>query len=165
MIYSAIVKGAGLEEGQWVISPQYTRDDGSPAPDQPALAANGIKPATNDVVLCAESQNSFDHSTFRKFDDNSGACPIIIATFEQMLTLLVKLTLGAGTDFMLLGDATKTELQKIVDQLTQLKNDFSSWTPVPNDGGAALKTKLTAGFNTKPSANLSSILSQNHKLD
>jgi hypothetical protein len=165
MIYSAIVKQAGLVEGQWIVTPQYTRIDGTPAPELTALAANGIKPANNDMVLCAESINSFDHGTSRIFDDNAGACPLIIATFEQLLTLLVKLTLGTGTDFMLLGDTTKTQLQKIVDQLTQLKSDFSTWTPVPNDGGAALKTKIAAGFNTKPSADLSQILSQNHKLD
>jgi len=32
---------------------------------------------------------------------------------------------------------------------TQLKTDFNAWTPVPNDGGAALKTILSAGFLTK----------------
>ena len=165
MIYTAKVTGTGLIEGQWKIAPQYSRDDGSDAPEQIALASNGIKPATNDLVLCVESRNAFDHEPFRIFDDNGGACPVIIATFEQLLTLLVKLTLGTGTDFMLLGDTTKMQLQKIVDQLTQLRNDFNTWTPVPEDGGAALKTKVTAGFLTKPSADLSSILSQNHKLD
>ena len=165
MIYSAVVKGAALIAGQWTVTPQYTRVDGTPAPDIIALSANGIKPIANDIVLCVESINSFDHGTSRVFDDNAGACPIIIATFAQLLTLLVKMTLGTGTDFMLLGDTTKTELQKIVDQLTQLKSDFSSWVVVPNDGGAALKAKVAAGFNTKPSANLSNILSQNHKLD
>ena len=31
----------------------------------------------------------------------------------------------------------------------QLKTDFSSWTPVPSDGGAALKAILAAGIGLK----------------
>lgn len=32
---------------------------------------------------------------------------------------------------------------------TQLQTDFTAWTPVPNDGGLALKTILLTGFLTK----------------
>jgi hypothetical protein len=64
-----------------------------------------------------------------------------------------------AAEAMVLGTTLKGELQKIVDQLTQLALDFSTWVPVPNDGGAALKTQVTAGFLTKPSAILLSILS------
>ena len=38
------------------------------------------------------------------------------------------------------------DLEKL---LSQLKTDFTAWVPANNDGGAALKTKLTAGFLTK----------------
>ena len=43
------------------------------------------------------------------------------------------------------------------DLFNQLKTDFNSWTPVPQDGGLALKTILSAGFLTKviPSSNVS----------
>jgi hypothetical protein len=68
--------------------------------------------------------------------------------------------IGAGaSEAMVLGNTLKTELQKVVDQLTQLNADFTAWVPVPNDGGAALKTVLGTGFLTKPQALLTSILS------
>lgn len=48
-----------------------------------------------------------------------------------------------GTDFVALA-------QKVSDQLTALKNAINGWTPVPNDGGAALKTALATLFTTWP---------------
>lgn len=49
-----------------------------------------------------------------------------------------------------------TKLQELTDRLndledlfTQLKTDFSGWTPVSNDGGAALKAVLSAGYLTQ----------------
>jgi len=38
---------------------------------------------------------------------------------------------------------------------TQLKTDFNAWTPVPHDGGLALKTILISGFLTKTVPNSS----------
>lgn len=40
--------------------------------------------------------------------------------------------------------------QKVASQLTALKDAISNWTPVANDGGAALKTALTALFTDWP---------------
>ncbi len=44
----------------------------------------------------------------------------------------------------LLGGPDATELVAWQSAFTQLANAFTSWTPVPNDGGAALKTILSA---------------------
>lgn len=45
-----------------------------------------------------------------------------------------------------------TKLKEVVDELqsdiTTLKNVFSTWTPVANDGGAALKTAATTWYST-----------------
>ena len=117
MIYSATVKQAGTDTGTWIVTPLYTRVDGKPAPDIIALAANGLEPVAGDIVLCAESINPFDHSSVRSFDDNGGACPVIIATFAQLITTLCdvvikgKVTLGAGSSKMVLGDALATWAQ------------------------------------------------------
>ena len=48
---------------------------------------------------------------------------------------------------------------------TQLNTDFTSWTPVPQDGGLALKTILSAGFLTKtiPSSSDSDFENENVK--
>ena len=69
------------------------------------------------------------------------------------------LALLDGTEHFILGDTAKTELQKNINALTQLQADFTSWTPVANDGGAALKTLLTNGFLNETLANLTNILS------
>lgn len=117
MIYSATVIRTGLETGTWVVSPAYTRNDGQPAPDILALSADKIVPAVNDIVLCAESINPFDHSSVRSFDDNGGSNPIIIATFSELFTTLCnmivkgKMTLGTGTMKMVLGDPLQTWAQ------------------------------------------------------
>lgn len=37
-----------------------------------------------------------------------------------------------------------SEFKKLIDDVNQLKNLFTSWVPVPSDGGAALKTIITS---------------------
>lgn len=66
----------------------------------------------------------------------------------------------SASESFVLGDELKTQLQKNIDALTQLQTDFTSWTPVPNDGGAALKTILGTGFLTESLASLTNILSE-----
>lgn len=172
MIYAAIVRGEGQTAGTWMVAPQYTRIDGTDAPEIEALALNGLEPETGDVVFCAEGINDFSQSMQMIFNDNGGAFPLIIASLEQVLVFSLtsmqikgKVKLGDGGEKMVLGDTIKSQLQKIIDQITQLRTDFSSWVVVPNDGGGALKTQIAAGFATKPDADLSEILSDNHELD
>jgi hypothetical protein len=50
---------------------------------------------------------------------------------------------SAAADFVALAS-------KVTTQLEALKEAFEDWTPVANDGGAALKTILTALFSTWP---------------
>lgn len=166
MIYSAKVVKAGDLTGQWIVSPQYTRVDGKPAPDQTALSGNGIKPVSGDIVLCADSQNSFDHSTFRIFDDNAGAFPIIIAVFSQLLTMDLdvtitgKVTLGTGSQKMVLGD------------------DLQTWAQAKDAEIAALYAWAATGVAPGPSGGIvpfpgtpaetnwdTNTLSQNHTVD
>lgn len=71
-----------------------------------------------------------------------------------------KFAFNEGDEPFVLGDTLKTELQKTIDALTQLQQDFSTWVVVPNDGGAALKAKVMAGFAIKPMSSLTEILSE-----
>jgi hypothetical protein len=154
MIYSATIKQAGETAGTWIVTPLYSRVDGLPAPDILALAANGIEPIAGDIVLCAESINPFDHSSVRSFDNNGGSCPIIIATFAELFTTLCdiimkgKVTLGAGTYKMVLGDPLATWAQSVDTALSTLS--------------AAVGNVLPA---ITPSLWQSTNLSENHKLD
>lgn len=132
MIYSATIKQAGIEAGTWLVTPLYTREDGQPAPDILALAANGIEPVAGDIVLCAEGINPFDHSSVRSFDNNGGANPLIIATFAELFTTLCnmvikgtlnvngKTTLGEGTYKMVLGDQLATWAKSVDTALSTL---------------------------------------------
>lgn len=166
MIYSATIKQAGEDTATWVVSPLYTRADGKSAPDITALAANGIEPVAGDIVLCTESINPFDHSSVRSFDDNGGACPVIIATFAQLLTTLCdvvikgKVTLGAGTYKMVLGDSLATWAQAKDAEIAALY----AW------GATGVAPGPAGGINpfpgVPPETNwASSNLSANHKLD
>lgn len=114
MIYSATVLQQGTDAGTWIVTPLYTREDGQPAPDILALATDSIVPVAGDIVLCAEGINPFDHSSVRSFDNNFGSNPVIIATFAQLFTTLCdmvvkgKMTLGAGSEKMVLGTVLET---------------------------------------------------------
>lgn len=154
MIYSATIKQAGGNTGEWIVTPLYTRVDGQPAPDIIALSACGLEPVAGDIVLCAESINPFDHSSVRSFDNNGGANPIIIATFSELITTLCdviikgKVTLGTGSKKMVLGESLATWAQSVDAALTALAGAAGSVVP-----------PIVA------SAWQSSNLSANHKLD
>ena len=50
----------------------------------------------------------------------------------------------------------KTQVDKNTEAIKALQQIFNSWTPVPEDGGAALKS-LVSTFTSKPTADLSNI--------
>ena len=165
MIYSATVVSQGIDDGTWIVTPSYTRDDGQPAPNIIALAADGIVPQTNDIVLCAESKNDFEHNSVRIFDDNKGSNPIIIAVFSQLFTTLCdlhikgKATLGEGTKKMVLGEPLATWAQNVDAAIQALYTWAATGTPPPT-GGIAPFSQVPA-YNTWQSTNLS----DKHKLD
>jgi len=162
MIYTAVV---GMQDfltpGNWMITPQYTRVDGLPAPDQSALPSNGITPSSGDIVLCVESRNDHDQTPFKLFEGNGGAFPIIIATYGQLLTLTLdfvlsgKMTLGLGTDKMVLGDALATYCQG-VDAVLAALDAWGKTCKPPFPGISTISL-----YSAWASSNLSS----NHKLD
>ncbi|MCW5900493.1 MAG: hypothetical protein KIT10_14610 [Flavobacteriales bacterium] len=60
-------------------------------------------------------------------------------------------------------DAVAQELATLQAELNQLKSLLNAWVPVPNDGGAALKTSLTA-WAGQPVATTNSQQLQNPKV-
>ena len=166
MIYSATVKQAGTDTGTWIVSPLYTRVDGKPAPDILALAVNGLEPIAGDIVLCAENINPFDNSSVRSFDDNGGANPLIIATFQQLITTLCdiiikgKVTLGAGTYKMVLGDLLATWAQAKDAEIAALYA-WAATGVAPGPTGGINPFPGTPALVNWASGNLSA----NHKLD
>lgn len=55
---------------------------------------------------------------------------------------------GSGHDFVALAGKTKTELDKLKDDINSLKTVFSGWVTVPQDGGAALKTAAATWYGS-----------------
>lgn len=76
-------------------------------------------------------------------------------TFDLVGSLL---NLLGATESFVLGDTAKTELDKDQTLMQTLQTAISGWTPVPNDGGAALKTALAAYLGL-PQASYTNILS------
>ena len=77
------------------------------------------------------------------FENGDSGAPGAVAwdatTVAELALVAGKVLLGAGNAAQALALAQKTN-----DQFTALANAFSAWTPVAQDGGAALKTLLAA---------------------
>jgi hypothetical protein len=166
MIYAAIVRGQGVTVGTYSVAPQYTRVDGTDAPDIEALPINGLIPAAGDVVFCAEGINDFSQSMQMIFNDNGGAFPIIIASLAQILVYSIsmqitgKVTLGQGGKKMLLGETVQTWAQKVDAALTALY----AW------GATGVAPGPTGGISPFPGTPAlqpwsTAALSVNHELD
>lgn len=104
--------------------------------------------------------NAQDSSVVYNAEDKKYTITIgeYVITIEDSL-----IQIGEASESFVKGDTIKPELQKNIDALTQLQSDFSSWTPVPNDGGASLKAILATGFGLSSFADLSDMLSDKIK--
>jgi hypothetical protein len=69
-----------------------------------------------------------------------------------------------GTEKMALGSELQTQINKLKNQVDTLKNNFTAWTPVAQDGGAALKAIVSAGFCVQALADFTNILSNDIKV-
>lgn len=123
----------------------------------------GVAQEISEMVVKSYDGNPDNHILFE--DPKNDANYIKYDAKEKQLDLLTKdnkIIMLEGDEPYVLGDTTKTELDKDEDAMTELQTAIAGWTPAPNDGGAALKAAL-ATFLTKPMANYSSILSEDIK--
>ena len=131
-------------------------------PEFPVYLALDSKVAEN--IPSSYTGDVKQHVLFEDPNNSSGV--ILYDGNGKELTLLKsgeKITMLEGTESFVLGDTLKTELQKNIDALTQLQADFAAWVVAPNDGGAALKAVVSAGFGASSLASLTSILSDDIK--
>jgi len=76
-----------------------------------------------------------------------------IAFFSEIESVVL---MGGANGGVVKVDNLVSELKKISDNLNQLKTIFTAWTPVPSDGGAALKASVLSWANvnvTPPNKN------------
>jgi hypothetical protein len=62
-------------------------------------------------------------------------------TITGAVSVVGSVSLNGGKRRSSKGAALVTEFNKPKEDFAELKNKFSGWTPVNNDGGAALKNK------------------------
>ena len=167
MIYAAKVQGRGQTEGTYKVTPQYTRVDGTDAPDIEALPVFGLEPEPGDMVFCAEGINDFSQSMQMIFNDNGGAFPLIIASLEQVLvfsfmTLQLKgnVKLGEGGKKMLLGDTVQTWAQS-VDAALQALYAWGATGVAPGPTGGINPFSQSPALQSWPT----DALSVKHELD
>jgi len=80
------------------------------------------------------------------------------AAFVSMCSTLDEIQLnGDQYGGVIIYDKLKEQIDKNSQFLDSIKQILDSWTPVPNDGGAALKTAWTAISTTLETADLSDI--------
>jgi len=166
MIYAAKVRGRGQTEGTWKVAPQYTRVDGTDAPEIEAFSLNGLEPETGDMVFCAEGINDFSQSMQMIFNDNGGAFPLIFASLAQTLIysmamhLTGKIRLGQGGKKMLLGETVQTWAQA-VDAALQALYTWGATGVAPGPAGGINPFSQTPALQSWPT----DALSVNHELD
>ena len=167
MIYAAKIKGEGQTAGTYLVTPQYTRVDGTDAPDIEALPVFGLEPEPGDMVFCAEGINDFSQSMQMIFNDNGGAFPLIIASLEQVLvfsfmTLQLKgnVKLGEGGKKMLLGDTVQTWAQS-VDAALQALYTWGATGVAPGPTGGINPFSQSPALQSWPT----DALSVKHELD
>ena len=56
---------------------------------------------------------------------------------------------GGENNGLVISQNLSDRLNEIESAILQLQTDFTTWVPVPSDGGAALKTLISAGFGIK----------------
>jgi len=166
MIYAAKVKGKGTTAGTWKVAPQYTRVDGTDAPEIEAFSLNGLEPETGDTVFCAEGINDFSQSMQMIFNDNGGAFPLIFASLAQTLIysmamhLTGKIRLGQGGKKMLLGETVQTWAQS-VDAALQALYAWGATGVAPGPTGGINPFSQSPALQSWPT----DALSVNHELD
>jgi len=99
--------------------------------------------------------------------DTATALGTVAGVQLRLTSALAEVTTGgaaAAADFVALATNVTTELQALSDRIAVFERVFAAWTPVPNDGGAALKTAYGADPGT-PGAAPGSVASSNLKAD
>jgi hypothetical protein len=84
------------------------------------------------------------------FFDKTNAFINVWTEIDEVYVISNKFTFNNGAFGGLIKiDDLVSRLNDYESLFTQLQTDFNAWTPVPNDGGLALKTILSTGFLTK----------------
>lgn len=126
------------------------------------LGSHYLKPTTNSkVLLCIVEGN--DAAAFLLHADEIDELLISDKTgFKFDLNEGLLTINGDSFGGIVKAPELKAQVDKNTELLESIKSAFNSWTPSPQDGGAALKA-LSSSFVSKPTADLSNIQNETVK--
>lgn len=88
-----------------------------------------------------------------------------ISIFSELTKILIDVDLvqfnGGTLDGLIKINSNVDRLNKIEDDINTLKTSFSTWTPVPLDGGAALKTATATWYGQQLTKTVKSDIENN----
>jgi hypothetical protein len=105
-----------------------------------------VTPADNSTVLIGKIDNS-DEYVVVAVDEVAKVEIVLSATIKLVIDANGIVMNGGSLDGLVKLGALLTKLNALEDDVNNLKNVFKLWTPVPSDGGAALKTAATTWAN------------------
>lgn len=84
------------------------------------------------------------------------------ATISGSVTMAGAVSMGGGANGGIpKGSSLAVEINKIVTEINKIRTAFNNWTPVNNDGGAALKALVSGLLTNLPNINAGDISNEN----
>ena len=105
-----------------------------------------VTPALNSAVLIGKIEDGSEYVVVA-VDEVTKVEVVLSATISIMIDANGITMNGGSLDGLVKLGALLTKLNAIEDDVNNLKNVFKVWTPVPSDGGAALKGAVSTWAN------------------
>ena len=122
-----------------------------------------LKPTNNEILIKnADNQSITIKNDSIIIEDAVNGNKIEMKSGEMQITGNTNIKMNGATEAFVKGTTAKPEMDKDQNLMNVLQTSINAWVPVPNDGGAALKTALTAWL-LLPQANYANILSNTIK--
>jgi hypothetical protein len=94
-----------------------------------------IEPKTNSIVLCGLVEGLIENLTILKFSD--------IVRMQLMASDIIEIQ-GDSEGGLVKSSKVHSEIKECKDSINDLKQILTAWTPVAQDGGAALKAQVAS---------------------
>lgn len=85
--------------------------------------------------------------------NHEAAIVVLTSEVEKIFVDCENIVFNGGDNALVKWNDLKAELDKTKEAVDAILNVFSSWTPVPNDGGGALKTAASSQLAGKTTGN------------
>ncbi|MBQ5596391.1 MAG: hypothetical protein IIU75_04870 [Rikenellaceae bacterium] len=104
-----------------------------------------VKPKQYSTAIILYTEGDVNRPVFVGFTEVEEITVVVGESSVKITDGLIEFN-GGENKGMVLAESVKDKLNKIEDDINALKSAMSSWTPVPNDGGASLKAATSTWF-------------------